>query len=121
MADGKPVLVDFTAKWCLTCKVNKALAIEVPTVRERMKALGLSPFGDYTREDPAIAMELKRWKRAGVPWCWSIPGIRRASRVLPEQLTLAWSWMLWVGRKKVESLLRGRDRNRKTKRSGESR
>ncbi|MFO1460285.1 MAG: protein-disulfide reductase DsbD family protein [Verrucomicrobiota bacterium] len=102
VADGKPVLVDFTAKWCLTCKVNKALAIEVPTVRERMKALGFVALrGDYTREDPAIAMELKRWKRAGVPLVLVYsrnPDV--PPRVLPEQLTpgLVMDALEWAGK-----------------------
>lgn len=102
LGDGKPVLVDFTAKWCLTCKVNKALAIEIPAVRERLKALGVVTLrGDYTREDPAIAMELKRWKRAGVPLVLVYsrnPDI--PPRVLPEQLTpgLVMDALEWAGK-----------------------
>jgi len=67
-AAGKIVLVDFTADWCLTCLVNKATSIEIDSVRQKLKALNaVTLVGDYTRKNPAITAELKRWERAGVP------------------------------------------------------
>lgn len=101
-ADGKPLLVDFTAKWCFTCRVNKAVAIEIPAVREKLKALGAVTLrGDYTREDPAIAMELKRFQRAGVPLV--LVYSRNSDlppRILPEQLTagLVLDALDWAGK-----------------------
>jgi thiol:disulfide interchange protein DsbD len=67
-AAGHPVLVDFTARWCLTCKSNKKLAIDVPPVRARLKQLDAVSFrADNTDPNPAITAELKRYERAGVP------------------------------------------------------
>jgi thiol:disulfide interchange protein DsbD len=67
-AAGKVVLVDFTAKWCLTCKSNKKFAIDVESVRAKFRAVGgIAMRADYTNRDPRIAEELKRHGRAGVP------------------------------------------------------
>ena len=67
-AAGRPVLVDFTAKWCATCKANKALALEVDAVAAKVKMIGAATFtGDFTLEDPVILKELQKFGRAGVP------------------------------------------------------
>jgi thiol:disulfide interchange protein len=65
---GHPVLVDFTAKSCLTCQINKASSIEIDSTRAKLKQIGaVALVGDYTREDPAIGQELRRYDRSGVP------------------------------------------------------
>ncbi|MBW8864999.1 MAG: thioredoxin family protein, partial [Verrucomicrobia bacterium] len=67
-AAGHPVLVDFTADWCLTCQVNRKTSIEIDSVRAKLKAINaVTLVGDYTRKNPAIAAELKRFQWAGVP------------------------------------------------------
>jgi thiol:disulfide interchange protein/DsbC/DsbD-like thiol-disulfide interchange protein len=67
-AQGRPVLVDFTADWCLTCKANKTTSIEIEPVRAKLKALNaVALLADYTRANPTIAAELQRFGRAGVP------------------------------------------------------
>jgi thiol:disulfide interchange protein DsbD len=67
-AAGKPVLVDFTADWCLTCQVNRKTSLETRAVRDRLKALdAVTLVGDYTHSADAIAAELSRFNRAGVP------------------------------------------------------
>jgi thiol:disulfide interchange protein DsbD len=88
-AAGHPVLVDFTAKWCLTCKSNKKLALETQSVRARLKQVGAVAFlADNTDLDPAIATELKRYGRAGVPLVLVFPADRRQpATVLPALLT----------------------------------
>jgi thiol:disulfide interchange protein DsbD len=86
---GRPVLVDFTAKWCLTCKSNKRFALEVPEVRSRLKILNVISFrADNTDPDPRIVAELKGYGRAGVPLVLVFPAdIARPPIVLPELLT----------------------------------
>ena len=88
-AAGRPVLVDFTAKWCTTCQWNKVNALEVPAVEAKLKALNaVTLIGDFTRQDAAIAEELRRHHRAGVPLVLVYP--RAADQppiVLPALLT----------------------------------
>lgn len=65
---GRPVLVDFTADWCLTCQANKASSLEIDSVRQKLNSIkAISLLGDYTKKNPAIRDELKRFGRAGVP------------------------------------------------------
>ncbi|MBP8262014.1 MAG: thioredoxin family protein, partial [Verrucomicrobia bacterium] len=88
-AQGRPVLVDFTADWCLTCLANKKIAIEIESVRNKLREIGgVALLGDYTTFPAAIYDELKRFGRAGVPLVLVYP--RRSDqppRVLPELLT----------------------------------
>lgn len=88
-SEGHPVLVDFTADWCLTCQVNKKVAIEVPSVRAKLKQIGsVNLVGDYTHQPDAITDELGRFHRAGVPLVLVFPGKPNAQPVvLPEVLT----------------------------------
>jgi thiol:disulfide interchange protein/DsbC/DsbD-like thiol-disulfide interchange protein len=86
---GKPVLVDFTADWCLTCQVNKKFAIEIPSVRAKLKDLNaVALVGDYTHFPDSITAELNRYNRAGVPLVLVYPKNAAAPPiVLPEVLT----------------------------------
>lgn len=88
-SEGHPVLVDFTADWCLTCQVNKRVAIEVPSVRSKLKQTGsVTLIGDYTRQPDDITAELSHYSRAGVPLVLVFPGKADAApEVLPEVLT----------------------------------
>jgi thiol:disulfide interchange protein DsbD len=83
------VLVDFTADWCVTCQANKKSSLEIASVRQKLKDLNaVALLGDYTREDPRIAEELKRYQRAGVPLVLVYPTDRAAEpMVLPSLLT----------------------------------
>jgi thiol:disulfide interchange protein DsbD len=88
-AAGKPVLVDFTANWCLTCQVNKKIAIEIPSVRQKLKEIkAVALLGDYTHFPDSITAELNRFNRAGVPLVLVYPKNPDAEPiVLPEVLT----------------------------------
>lgn len=85
-SQGRPVLVDFTADWCLTCQTNKLTSLEIPSVRETLKSGSfVALMADYTRKDDAITQELKKFKRAGVPLVVVYPSTG-SPLVLPELL-----------------------------------
>lgn len=88
-SEHRPILVDFTADWCLTCQVNKKTSLEIPSVRAKLKAINAVAFvGDYTRTPDSILSELKRFARAGVPLVLVYPEDPAAPpMVLPEVLT----------------------------------
>jgi thiol:disulfide interchange protein len=88
-AEGHPVLVDFTADWCLTCQVNKKTSIEVSSVRAKLKEMNaVALLGDYTHFPESITMELNRFNRAGVPLVLVYPKHPEAQPIiLPEILT----------------------------------
>ncbi|MGB7767950.1 MAG: protein-disulfide reductase DsbD domain-containing protein [Verrucomicrobiia bacterium] len=88
-SEGRPVLVDFTADWCLTCQVNKKIAIEIPSVREKLKEINaVAMLGDYTHFPENITAELSRYNRAGVPLVLVYPkDVNAQPIVLPEVLT----------------------------------
>ena len=88
-AQGRPVFVDFTADWCLTCQANKRLAIDIPSVRAKLKEINaVALLGDYTRLPDDITTELNRYGRAGVPLVLVYPRtLSEPPQVLPEALT----------------------------------
>jgi thiol:disulfide interchange protein DsbD len=88
-ASGHPVLVDFTADWCLTCQANKKTSIDTASVQAKLKQVNaVTLVGDYTLKNDAITEELKRFNRAGVPLVLVYPRDSNAAPiVLPEVLT----------------------------------
>ena len=67
-ARGTPVFVDFTADWCLTCKVNEKAAIERTATRAAFARHGVVTLvGDWTRGDPAITRFLAGHGRNSIP------------------------------------------------------
>lgn len=89
-ASGKPVFVWFTADWCVTCKVNEAVAIEQDSVRAAFERAGVVTIvGDWTRRDEAITSFLTQQGAAGVPlYLWYAPGAA-APEQLPQVLSPA--------------------------------
>ncbi len=83
------MLVDFTAKWCLTCNTIVKPTLESAAVRDKLKAIGaVALLGDYTRFPDNITAELNRFGRAGVPLVLVYPATPTADPiVLPEALT----------------------------------
>jgi len=89
-AAGRPVFVDFTADWCITCKVNESVVLAHESVQEELARWKFATFkADWTLRDDAITQALARWGRAGVPMYLvysADPGKR--PQILPELLTV---------------------------------
>ncbi|MBK1880861.1 thioredoxin family protein [Luteolibacter pohnpeiensis] len=87
LAAGQPVYVDFTAKWCLTCQLNKARAYP-PEIVELMKQKNIVAFkADKTNPDPEIDAKLTELHRDAIPVnVLYIPG-REEPIIAPELLS----------------------------------
>ncbi|HCB12363.1 MAG TPA: hypothetical protein DEP36_02155 [Gammaproteobacteria bacterium] len=67
-AAGRPVFVNFTAAWCITCKVNEQAALATEHTRQLFASRSVAYLvADWTRRDPAITRQLERYGRSGVP------------------------------------------------------
>lgn len=88
LAAGRPVFVEFTAAWCVSCQVNKTLVLDREPVIGQMQRRGVLRLrADWTNRDPEITAALARHGRNGVPlYLLYVPG-EPAPRVLPEILT----------------------------------
>ena len=87
-ASGRPVLVDFTAAWCITCQVNKSTTLNNANLQALLAAKNVLLLrADWTRPDAAIAAELGKLGRSGLPvYAFYLPGAK-TPQLLPEVLT----------------------------------
>jgi thiol:disulfide interchange protein DsbD len=88
-AEHKPVFVNLTAAWCLTCIVNERATLDRDAVRDAFAAHHVVALkGDWTRQDPKIAQFLQSFGRSGVPLYLLYDGDGTPT-VLPQILTEA--------------------------------
>jgi thiol:disulfide interchange protein/DsbC/DsbD-like thiol-disulfide interchange protein len=87
--EGRAVLVDFTADWCLSCKVNERVALSGDEFAETMRSTAVVAMkADWTRSDPRITEALSGFGRSGVPLYVVYPSDpAREPIVLPQILT----------------------------------
>jgi thiol:disulfide interchange protein DsbD len=87
-AEGRPVFVDFTAAWCLTCQVNERTVLNTDAVQEAFEKRNVALVkADWTNRDPQITEALESHGRSGVPVYVLYPGDGSAPALLPEVLT----------------------------------
>jgi thiol:disulfide interchange protein DsbD len=88
-AAGKPVFVDFTAAWCVTCQVNKRLVLESEPIRRGFEQKHVTLLrADWTNRDAEIAAALARLGRSGVPvYALYAADAGASPHLLPEILT----------------------------------
>jgi thiol:disulfide interchange protein DsbD len=85
----KPVFIDMSAAWCITCMLNERVALGSETVTA-MQQQGITLLkGDWTNQDPEITRLLAAFGRNGVPLYVYYPGGNRQPVVLPQILTPA--------------------------------
>ena len=82
------VFVDFTADWCLTCKLNERLVFSQPEVIELLKKNSIRLVkGDWTKQDANITRFLSNYRRAGVPFYIVFGPGAPSGKIMPEVLT----------------------------------
>lgn len=91
LGQGRPVFVDFTADWCLTCKFNERSVLAHDEVKAAFSQHNAAVFvADWTRGDEHIASLLRAHGRAGVPmYLVYSPARPEMPEVLPELLTVS--------------------------------
>jgi thiol:disulfide interchange protein DsbD len=85
---GKPVFVNLTASWCVTCLINERVALDSDVVRQAFVERGIVPLkGDWTSQNPEITQFLQQFGRSGVPLYLLYSGKGGDPTVLPQILT----------------------------------
>jgi thiol:disulfide interchange protein len=87
-AQGRPIYVDFTARWCATCQTNKKLVFSSEEVLRAFREKNVATLkADWTNRDPKITAELAKWGRSAVPFNLLYLPDRDEPTVLPELLS----------------------------------
>lgn len=83
---GKPVFINLTADWCITCLANEKLVFTDSTL-ESMKAKEITLVkGDWTNYDPKITRLLEKYRRGGVPLYLLFPAEANAEAIVLPQI-----------------------------------
>lgn len=87
-AAGRPVFVDATAAWCVTCLVNERVALSSARIHQAFAARGITYLrADWTRQQPEVSALLRGNGRDGVPLYLYYPPGNEQPAVLPQILT----------------------------------
>ena len=88
-ADGRPVFVNMTAAWCITCLANEQTTLSTDRVMQAMSDNDITYMkGDWTNEDPEITAVLEHFNRPSVPLYVLYPGdTTKEPIILPQILT----------------------------------
>jgi thiol:disulfide interchange protein DsbD len=86
-ARGKPVFIDMTADWCITCKVNEKAVFRTAAFRDLLQRTGtVYMVGDWTNQDSEISAFLDEFNAPGVPLYVVYPADGGPGRKLPQLL-----------------------------------
>ena len=89
-AAGRPVFLNFTAAWCITCLANERSTLATERIQRFFAGRGIEQVkADWTNADPAITQALEGFGRNGVPLYVYYPPSGAAPVVLPQVLTPA--------------------------------
>jgi thiol:disulfide interchange protein DsbD len=87
-SEGRPVFVNYTAAWCVSCQVNERVALSTPGTAAAFKRYDVAYLkADWTKKDDLIAADLARHGRAGVPLYLVYGAGGGEGRILPNILT----------------------------------
>ncbi len=88
LKQGRPVFIDFTAAWCITCQVNKKLVLNTPAVKAFFLSNKVDHYrADWTDHDPKITKALSRFGRNSLPLYVFYKSADHRPQLLPEVLT----------------------------------
>jgi thiol:disulfide interchange protein DsbD len=88
LAQGRPVFLDFTAEWCITCQVNEKIVFSSEEVRDLIIKKNVTLMrADWTSKNPMITNALRRFGRNGVPLNVIIASPSAEPVILPNILT----------------------------------
>lgn len=85
---GKPIFVDFTASWCITCQVNERTSLSTQAVKSAMARTNtIYMIADSTKYNPDVEQALSDFGRGGLPLYVVYPADGGKPAVLPQVLT----------------------------------